>query len=504
MKQKIIFSLFLFCFWKEFYIPGAQSSIYLSAVETRGEFRNFYNSNRISSELRQPLADLPALLLGLANYRKACARALSREGDIFDFFLIQRSTDKAPFLRKPFLGKMPMTGYSEALGATIFYANEQNVLSLYGFSKEKLLGSLNRLPGNQLLEYRFSAIQSEKNKEIDGFHVQSETHLSTGKISLRDILLALEAFYLMSENIAARCNQEAGSGPMLSKKNPESCFWKNLAKDYPQFAAFLRKNFIIRGIGDFIANPVGAKNENFYKFHLSLALSLNAWKAGFPIAWERNAYSFKNLEYRILFRDYRGKLLGGFEYNRTSRTWNLWFKIQKRRIFPFYEKSGSFIPSELKRQRFYWDIDGRFNLYGLKISWKKLRLSVDYNHSYSRCSVIFRWMRSPVIETSGRFVGVIPPWLLDALIPSSMEQIFNEYVRTLAGQQFPKGQPWTLKLESSRLSRDKNLLSILVKFDTHTNKIFRFLMKNQRNRLKTDQPSFSQVFFQSLYQDAKN
>lgn len=467
---------------------GSINENYISFLKKSGLWDHFSKKS----------GDLSSLTGGLAEFNRQREISLRKGKGSAKFWAMRSSSEKDRFYRDPDLVTAKDDRYPAMKIFSLFYNAAGNRLSRVNGNRRNYLNKLVSYTGNRLIDYSISPIPKHNIEKEKAFHVEISDAVSTGKINFFDIRLLVESFYRTIDRNTSECGEKALGEKEFKSKKTDACFWSIMENKFPNLARYVQKNFVIHSFG----KRVKENGRYYFQFDLKLALRKRQWKKSYPKTWAKSAYILKNLEYQIYFRDYYNNLLGGFRYNRKTRSWNLRFNMRGRNILTYHNLKKSFVLSKITRKRFYWDIAGKFNLYGIHISWKGLRLLADYHKHRNSDIARFTWLKSPKMTVKGRLIGIFPPPLVDLVIPGSIDQIIQDYVDTLSGKRF-NNPGWNMKIFTTGKGADKNILTIQTAFDTVQNGFFTFFSKRRAKRKLGDIPSFSESFFRAISLDSK-
>jgi len=113
-------------------------------------------------------------------------------------------------------------------------------------------------------------------------------------------------------------------------------------------------------------------------------------------------------------------------------------RTRKGRLLPLTAGSGhrnkvSFSLTATGYQHFYIAYDIHLNIVGLRLNIESLPIALDYINQDDDLEIkVCLWQPPEAIKTRGWAFGFIPLWLINALIPSNVEEITTNFFRTLA------------------------------------------------------------------------
>jgi hypothetical protein len=150
----------------------------------------------------------------------------------------------------------------------------------------------------------------------------------------------------------------------------------------------------------------------------------------------------KELEDSIFFRirlhDEQNRLMGLVEIDSVDKEITVQLRIRKGHLLPLTDGSGnrnknSFSPAAPGYQQLYLAYDIYLNIVGLRLNIESLPIAVDYINRGNDLEIkVCLWQPPEAIKTRGWAFGFIPLWLVNALIPSNVEEITSNFFRTLA------------------------------------------------------------------------
>jgi hypothetical protein len=168
------------------------------------------------------------------------------------------------------------------------------------------------------------------------------------------------------------------------------------------------------------------------------------------------------------------------------------------------KNSSNFSASGCKQ--FYIAYDIHLNVVGLRLSIQSLPIAVEYmNRGHELEIKACLWQAPEIIKAGGWAFGFIPLWLVNALIPSNVEEIATNFFRTLAlGND---GEGTHIRLESSGVREMKNYIRLQAGTEVLGNDTIKLAFNMQRkllarqNALLKEIRAFNKQFIEAFYQD---
>jgi len=142
--------------------------------------------------------------------------------------------------------------------------------------------------------------------------------------------------------------------------------------------------------------------------------------------------------FRIRLHDEQGRLGGLMELDSVDKEFTFLLRIRNGRLLPLAggtadRNKSSFSLTTPGFQQFYIAYDIHLNVVGLRLNIESLPIAVDYMNRDRELEIkACLWQPPETIKTRGWAFGFIPLWLVNALIPSNIEEITTNFFRTLA------------------------------------------------------------------------
>lgn len=222
--------------------------------------------------------------------------------------------------------------------------------------------------------------------------------------------------------------------------NKEPCHAISKKSD-SNFHAFLRKYFTFYTFANLEKS-----------FSLKFKLDQKALRRDFPQAFKKSAYTLKNLRFQLLLLDEKKQHLAKISYIPQQRRWHIY---ADKRNFLTRSKGNSV-------QRYTVVASGMVNIYGLKLSWQDLHLSLRYKQAKGRYNLLLTWAKTPQFQLAGRLYTIVPQWLLNLFTRGkNLEERISDLFYRLAGAGEPKrAWRWELFSYPNPFSPKSNILSI--------------------------------------------
>ena len=215
--------------------------------------------------------------------------------------------------------------------------------------------------------------------------------------------------------------------------------------------------------------------------------------------------------FRIRLHDEQDRLMGIMELDSVDKEFGIQLRIRNGRLLPLIAGTGdrnknSFNFSAPGCKQFYIAYDIHLNVVGLRLDIESLPIAVDYmNQGHDLEIKACLWQPPEIINAGGWAFGFIPLWLVNALIPSNVEELTTNFFRTLAlGNE---GEGTQIRLESSGVREMKNYIRLQAGTEVLGNGTIKLAFNMQRKLLARQKAllkeirAFNKQFTAAFYQD---
>ena len=224
----------------------------------------------------------------------------------------------------------------------------------------------------------------------------------------------------------------------------------------------------------------GDKNSaSIYYFDLNFVFKVHELKEKYPHL-QKFLVKFKRsliLSFDLL--DSKGNLLLKFKINSKKRVLSVRYMGNRFGLFPFNPNTNKPL---IKAKRaslnsdFYFHIRNSINIFGLKIKFKNLKFFARSKYYPGKHhSLKLSMKQAPVVNQSGSFAGLFPGWLIDLLIPGSMEEMFNDFFTTFIKGNNGKG--FFINSKTSDRPTKQNIYTLETEGEMYHNGLIDFAMK---------------------------
>ncbi|MBI5550966.1 MAG: hypothetical protein HY911_05605 [Desulfobacterales bacterium] len=131
------------------------------------------------------------------------------------------------------------------------------------------------------------------------------------------------------------------------------------------------------------------------------------------------------------------------------------FNTRQGKLIPFNDAgepvfSREFSLTEIDQYRMNAIASGRINLYGVRVNSGEAIARIDYRRRPDGAAFDLRVVEIPTPEIRGRALGVVPLFLVDAMIPSNIEDLAHEFVTVMANGNNGQGSGMKIDWDESR------------------------------------------------------
>jgi hypothetical protein len=130
--------------------------------------------------------------------------------------------------------------------------------------------------------------------------------------------------------------------------------------------------------------------------------------------------------------------MGMMELDSVHKELTILLRIRNGHLLPLIagtrtRNENTFSLTAPVRQELYLAYDIHLNIVGLRLNIESLPITVNYlDRGHELVMKFCFWQPPDIIQTRGWALGFIPLWLINALIPSNIEEITANFFRTLA------------------------------------------------------------------------
>lgn len=273
--------------------------------------------------------------------------------------------------------------------------------------------------------------------------------LDAGPLLFREALGSWELFYRLMDLERIR-SEDWLEGfkltPMIASQDLDTDDRQYLA----QFLATAPQTFaIFENLGR-IRDVVNAGPGGTTRIHYVYSLDLKALEDRYPRDYHDAKFFLENVSFRLTFRTEEGLDLGRISWSHTERRFTFDATVDAGAIIPT-DGSGMpagapIRPSQLSAMRYRADVDADASFLGLDFHLRDTRLQHSYLAKQDergggpREAVLeLQWNQPPEVRVTGALLYVIPPWLIDLLMPGTIEQRFREFAARMAAANGGRG-----------------------------------------------------------------
>ncbi len=280
-----------------------------------------------------------------------------------------------------------------------------------------------------------------------------------------------------------------------------------LARDFPRLVRIALKYFKV----DNIISPQPDGEDDSVLLELRAQFNQQAFAKDYPEIEKLLKELKDSLFFRIRLYDEQGRPMGLMELDSVEKEFTILLRIRNGRLLSLTDENGdrnkkSFSLTAPGYQRLYLAYDIHLNVVGLRLNIESLPIAVDYtNRDREQEIMVCLWQPPEIVETGGWAFGFIPLWLVNALIPSNVEEITTNFFRTLAlGND---GEGTHIDLASHGVREMKNHIHLLAGTEVLSNGTIKLAFNMQRKVLARQEAllkeleAFNKQFTTAFYQD---
>jgi hypothetical protein len=221
----------------------------------------------------------------------------------------------------------------------------------------------------------------------------------------------------------------------ISPLNRQSTSTLNaLSRDFPELVRIILEYFEVKNI---ISSKPGQMDDSVF-LEIGVLFKQQAFAKDFPAIDKLLKELKDSVFFRIRLHDDQNRLLGLVEIDSVDKEITVQLRTRKGHLLALVDGSGnrnknSFSLVAPGYQQLYIAYDIYLNIVGLRLNIESLPIAVDYINRDGDLEIkICMWQPPEAIKTRGWAFGFIPLWLVNALIPSNVEEITSNFFRTLA------------------------------------------------------------------------
>ena len=295
-------------------------------------------------------------------------------------------------------------------------------------------------------------------------------------------------------------------GKTLLNKQSTSVL-NGLARDFPSLVRIALKYFKVKNI----ILPESDGEDDSVMLELRAQFNQKAFAKDYPEIEKLLKELKDSVFFRIRLHDEQGRPMGLMELDSVEKEFTILLRIRNGRLLSLTGGIGDrnykgFSPNAPGHQRLYLGYDIHLNVVGLRLNIDSLPIAVDYTNLDRELEImVCLWQPPESIKTGGWAFGFIPLWLVNALIPSNVEEITTNFFRTLAlGND---GEGTHIDLASHGVREMQNHIQLEAGTEVLSNGTIKLAFNMQRKvlarqeALLTEMEAFNKQFTTAFYQD---
>jgi hypothetical protein len=280
-----------------------------------------------------------------------------------------------------------------------------------------------------------------------------------------------------------------------------------LTRDFPGLVRIILEYFTV----DNIISAKPDRGDDSVLLGLRAQFNLKAFVKKFPEIESLLMELKDSVFFRIRLHDEQGRLMGIMELDSVDKEFTILLRIRNGRLLSLTggigdRNTNSFSLTAPGYQRFYLAYDIHLNIVGLRLNIESLPIAVDYMNRDRELEITAcLWQPPEVIKAGGWAFGFIPLWLVNALIPSNVEEITTNFFRALALGNDGEGSH--IDLASHGVRERKNHIHLQAGTDVLSNGTIKLAFNMQRKMLARQEAllkeiqAFNKQFIAAFYQD---
>jgi len=294
-------------------------------------------------------------------------------------------------------------------------------------------GSLFSYPGVDLgdLDLR-SFIKAEQK---DTYRMAAEAQLYLADIPAQTVPRMLDGVLdTLWRHTGSDIASANGAKNKTQLNRPSTSILNGLTRDFPELVRIILEYFVIKNI---ISLKPDMPDDSVL-LEISVLFNQKAFARNFPEIGKLLSELKDSIFFRIRLHDEYNRLMGVVEIDSINKEIMIQLRTRKGRLLPLTAGSGhrnkvSFSLTATGYQHFYIAYDIHLNIVGLRLNIESLPIALDYINQDDDLEIkVCLWQPPEAIKTRGWAFGFIPLWLINALIPSNVEEITTNFFRTLA------------------------------------------------------------------------
>jgi hypothetical protein len=201
--------------------------------------------------------------------------------------------------------------------------------------------------------------------------------------------------------------------------------------------------------------PTTYMNQPYTRLALQMAPRLPAFEKEFK---HLHAYFMKVkgvLRLSLRLKTLDGLNISTFEVDTHTHSFFWTFNTRQGKLIPFNDAgepdfSREFSLTEIDHYRMKAVTNGRISLYGVRVDSGEAITRIDYARRPDGAAFDVRMVAIPTPEIQGRALGVVPLVLVDAIIPSNIEDLARQFVTVMANDNHGQGSGMKIDWDESR------------------------------------------------------
>lgn len=283
----------------------------------------------------------------------------------------------------------------------------------------------------------------------DSAVLTSQLSVSMGTLLFREMLDSWEVFHRELE-WSAKPEPTPGTplhasftdNGMLFDRNDQRILDK-ISDSAPTLLALIRRLTDIRNIVD---TPTDKFGPSITQINLRQTIKLDILKAHYTQAYEQYAVIFEHLSFSTRIVTAQGKQIAAVHYNAETKMFNVKMTVSDGGIVLTDQSETPtaeiIYPTKIKTLDYTVSNDIFVNIFGLKIYIDQLTMNSQYTRNTladsEQTEMTMVLNQLPNVRVEGALLHFVPPWLIDALIPGTIEsaiaEAFSEAVKGRGGQ----------------------------------------------------------------------
>ena len=268
----------------------------------------------------------------------------------------------------------------------------------------------------------------------NSYRVKTEGHIYIDDLNLPNMVRIVKQLVKVTWLLGKNRNHQSTellNGSALDDQSLRVMY--GLANDFPHLFEIFHQYFTIE---DIVSEEV-AKSTDSTTYYIVIKININAIKKDYPYLGAQIQKLKGILDYHLTLVDAQNRPICTMAFDGDKHLFLLRFKTQEGRFLVLTENSNEEKETGIDltvsgHQKFYIFNTLRLDIAGVKLNVKALKANLDYYYDDNTANITVELRQTPEeITAKGLMMGFLPIWLIDLFIPSNIEDLTQEFFRTL-------------------------------------------------------------------------